>query len=216
MSRRLRSRAARAAAYILLLASMGVAACRALPGPSPAPEESSNAGGKPVEILVSAAASLQDAMREAAAEFAREHPEIAVRFNFGSSGALAQQIAAGAPVDLFIAAGRQPMDMLVEKGLVDPGAVHVIARNQVVLIAPRTGAVSVRGWQDLSRPDVRRIAIGDPAHVPAGQYAEHSWPRMVRHGNAAPCRPSVWARSRARSSVEWRQRSTSAAAEGWV
>ncbi|HEY8394859.1 MAG TPA: molybdate ABC transporter substrate-binding protein [Thermaerobacter sp.] len=171
MSRRLRSRAARAAAYILLLASMGVAACRALPGPSPAPEESSNAGGKPVEILVSAAASLQDAMREAAAEFAREHPEIAVRFNFGSSGALAQQIAAGAPVDLFIAAGRQPMDMLVEKGLVDPGAVHVIARNQVVLIVPRTGAASVRGWQDLSRPDVRRIAIGDPAHVPAGQYA---------------------------------------------
>lgn len=171
MFRRLRSRAARVAACLILLASVGATACRAAPGPASGPEQGNgNGAAQPVELLVSSAASLQDALREAAAEFVRKHPEIKVRFNFGSSGALAQQIVAGAPVDVFIAAGRQPVDMLAEQGLVDPGRVHIIARNQVVLIVPRNGTGTVRGWQDLSRPEVRRIAIGDPAHVPAGQY----------------------------------------------
>ncbi len=52
------------------------------------------------------------------------------------------------------------------------------------------------------------------AAVPAGQYPEHSSPRIVRHGNAAPSWPSCRARSRARSSVECRHRSASAAAFG--
>src|SRR5690606_3655684 len=71
-------------------------------------------------------------------------------------------------------AGQQPMDMLVEKGLVDRDAVHVLARNQVVLIVPRSGTATVRGWQDLSSGEIRRIAIGDPAHVPAGQYGRQA------------------------------------------
>ncbi|MFS8639265.1 MAG: molybdate ABC transporter substrate-binding protein [Symbiobacteriaceae bacterium] len=171
MCRRLRSRAARVAACLVLLASLGVPACRAMPGPATGPAQSKGTeAAEPVEVLVSAAASLQDALREAAAEFVRQHPDIELRFNFGSSGALAQQVVAGAPVDVFIAAGRQPMDLLIGKGLVDPGSVHVIARNQVVLIAPRDGTAALRGWQDLGGGQVDRIAIGDPAHVPAGQY----------------------------------------------
>ncbi len=54
------------------------------------------------------------------------------------------------------------------------------------------------------------------AAVPAGQYPEHSWPSIVRHGKAAPFRPRSAARSRASGRTECRQRSTSAAAAGWV
>ena len=54
------------------------------------------------------------------------------------------------------------------------------------------------------------------AAVPAGQYPEHSWPRMVRHGNAAPCSPSCSARSLASGRICCRQRSASAAASGAV
>jgi hypothetical protein len=54
------------------------------------------------------------------------------------------------------------------------------------------------------------------AAVPAGQYAEHSWPRSVRQGNAAPARPRVRALANAKSMMECRQRSASAAAFGWV
>lgn len=121
---------------------------------------------------MAAAASLQDALQDAAAAFAQERPDVAVRFTFGSSGALAQQIAAGAPVDLFVAAGQAPMDQLVRQGAVDPGAVRPLAGNQVVLVAPRAGGIPLRSWDDLKDPRVRRIAVGDPAHVPAGQYGQ--------------------------------------------
>lgn len=173
MDCRLRSPLGRVAWAVALLASLVLAACQFHQGMPLDPGAPQGQGARPparVEVLVSAAASLQDALREAVAEFTREHPGITVRFNFGSSGALAQQIAAGAPADLFIAAGQQPVDMLVGKGLVEPTAVQVLARNQVVLIAPRGGNEAIRGWQDLQAEGVRRIAIGDPAHVPAGQY----------------------------------------------
>ncbi|WP_243123623.1 molybdate ABC transporter substrate-binding protein [Thermaerobacter sp. FW80] len=172
VSYRIRPRPARVAGALLLvlLAAGGVTACQAAPSsPGPVPGQDA-AAARPVEVLVSAAASLQDALREAMADFGRDHPAIRVRFNFGSSGALAQQIEAGAPADVFIAAGQQPMDRLVEKGLVDRDAVRVLARNRIVLIVPRGEAGRVRGWQDLTAEEVRRIAIGDPAHVPAGQY----------------------------------------------
>ena len=52
------------------------------------------------------------------------------------------------------------------------------------------------------------------AAVPAGQYPEHSWPRIVRHGNVTPSSPSSLARAAARSIVEWRQHRASRAASG--
>ncbi|MBX6378381.1 MAG: molybdate ABC transporter substrate-binding protein [Clostridia bacterium] len=162
-----RSRRTRVAWFALVLASSLLTACQqgARPGED-------NRSTKPVEVVVSAAASLQDALRTAASEFEQQRPGTTVHFNFGSSGALARQIEAGAPVDVFVAAGQQPMDMLVQKGLVDPGAVRILARNQVVLIAPRSGAGVIQGWQELADERVRRIAVGDPAHVPAGQYGK--------------------------------------------
>jgi len=128
--------------------------------------------GAPVEIIVSAAASMTDALSEMQKAFASEQSGVKVKFNFGSSGALAHQIAQGAPADLFIAAGAAPMEDLVQKGLVEQSAVRTLAANKVVLIRGKTAAAVVNTWTDLASDQVKRIAVANPAHVPAGQYGK--------------------------------------------
>ena len=78
---------------------------------------------------------------------------------------------------LFVAAGTQPMEKLVSQGLVDPAGVRPVAGNRLVLIAPKDQP-SIRGGADLGGDGVRRLAIGDPAHVPAGQYARQTLTRL--------------------------------------
>lgn len=123
----------------------------------------------PVEVTVSAAASLTNLLTEAKSRFESEHSSVRIRLNLGSSGALQQQIEQGAPVDLFIAAATGPIDSLVGKGLIDQGAVSTLAFNKVVLIRSVANE-AVNGWADLEK--ARRVALGNPAHVPAGQYGK--------------------------------------------
>lgn len=162
-----------AAALLAVCLALVLAACGTGPSPQPAGQAAEpGPTPEPVEITVSAAASLTDALHTIQTEFEVAHQSIRVRFNFGSSGALQQQIAQGAPVDLFIAAGPEPMKALIEAGLVEASAVRNLASNQVVLIRGQSAADTVKGWEDLASPHVRRIALGNPAHVPAGQYAQ--------------------------------------------
>jgi molybdate transport system substrate-binding protein len=123
---------------------------------------------QPAEVVVSAAASLADVLKELQPAYEAQHPEVRLKLNFGSSGALQQQIEQGAPADLFIAAAAAPMASLVQKGLVDRAAVTTVATNDVVLIAAAGG--TVRSWQDVAA--VPHLALGDPQHVPAGQYGK--------------------------------------------
>ncbi len=130
-------------------------------------------GARRTELVVSAAASMKDALVEAKERFEGEHPDVTVRLNLGSSGSLRQQIVHGAPADLFISASEGHMDALVEQGLVAPEAVRTVASNTVVLIRPAVEAAGgLSGWQDLTGPSVSRIGIGNPAHVPAGMYGQ--------------------------------------------
>ncbi|MDF2627594.1 MAG: modA [Symbiobacteriaceae bacterium] len=126
--------------------------------------------GAPAEVIVSAAASMTDVLTEMQKAFEAEQTAVKLKFNFGSSGALAHQIEQGAPADIFIAAGAEPMEGLVKKGLVEQSAVRTLATNKVVLIRGKAAAGVVTTWADLTSDKVRRVAIGNPAHVPAGQY----------------------------------------------
>ncbi len=121
-------------------------------------------------LLVSAAVSLQEAFSEIGTLFEREHPGRIVRFNFASSGTLRRQIEGGAPVDVFAPAGQEPMDVLERKGLILKTSRRNFARNTIVLIEPGGRAV-LEGFKDLTSPHVQRLAISDPSHSPAGQYA---------------------------------------------
>jgi len=124
------------------------------------------------DLTVSAAASLTHAFREIAAGFEAVHPPTRVQLNFGASGALLQQIARGAPVDVFASADAETMQQAEQQQLVRPGAKANFAGNALVVVVPHDARAAPTALADLARPAVKRLAIGIPASVPAGRYAK--------------------------------------------
>ncbi|MDY6904535.1 MAG: molybdate ABC transporter substrate-binding protein [Thermodesulfobacteriota bacterium] len=121
-------------------------------------------------INVSVAASMTDAFKKLEAVFTPDHPDIAIQYNFNSSGSLARQIAQGAPADIYVSANTKWMDYLAGKGVIDVPSVRVFAYNHLVFIGKKD--LKVRTMIDIGGLD--RIALGSPASVPAGQYAEQA------------------------------------------
>lgn len=122
-------------------------------------------------LTISAAASLKDSLEAIKPIYTQAKPNINLVYNFGSSGALQQQIEQGAKVDVFISAATKQMDALDKKGLLVDDTRKNLLTNQMVLIAPQNSS-AVTDIKDLTSPRVRRIAIGEPKSVPAGQYAQ--------------------------------------------
>ncbi len=123
-------------------------------------------------LLVSAAASLTDVMKELAPLY-QAQSKVTIRYNFASSGALQQQIENGAPVDVFISAGQKQMKALQQKDLLLSGTQRNLLTNRLVLVVP-ANATGITNLNNLTEARVKRIAIGDPRSVPAGQYAEEA------------------------------------------
>ncbi len=132
------------------------------------------AGAQTSTLTVSAAASLTDAFKTLAPQFEAAHPGVTVRLNFGASGALLQQIAQGAPADVFASADQETMDRAVSQKLVDPATRADFVSNAVVLIEPVSGASGLTSLNDLTGPAVKRIAVGKVATVPVGRYTKES------------------------------------------
>ncbi|MBL8534189.1 MAG: molybdate ABC transporter substrate-binding protein [Betaproteobacteria bacterium] len=124
------------------------------------------------DITVSAAASLTNAFQEIGKQYEREHPSDRVLFNFGSSGQLLQQIARGAPVDVFASADQESMDKAEKEGAIDRSSRFDFVRNQLVLVVPADSRLSMRELREVSQSGVKKIAIGNPDSVPAGRYAK--------------------------------------------
>ncbi|MCU0532779.1 MAG: molybdate ABC transporter substrate-binding protein [Hydrococcus sp. Prado102] len=129
-------------------------------------------------VLVSAAASLQDALEELDPVFENAHSGTTVNYNFGSSGALQQQIEQGAPADIFFSAATKQMDALQEKNLILPDTRRNLLTNRLVLIVPSNSTLGVNSFSQLSESNVKRIAIGEPRSVPVGQYSEELFAKM--------------------------------------
>ncbi|MGA3049203.1 MAG: molybdate ABC transporter substrate-binding protein [Terracidiphilus sp.] len=125
-----------------------------------------------VNLTISAAASLKDALAEIESSYKQSHADIDFSNNFASSGTLATQIDQGAPADVFISAAAKQMDDLEIKGLIAPGSRRILLRNSLVLIAPLDS--KLRDFPGLADRAVRMIAVGDPASVPAGQYGRQT------------------------------------------
>lgn len=126
------------------------------------------------ELTVSAAASLTDAFKEIASGYEARHPGSKVLLNFGASGALLQQIAKGAPVDVFASADQETMDAAVRLGAVAASDRKDFVRNRLVMIVPADGVQKVKSLDDLRQPAVQRIAVGNPASVPVGRYTRQA------------------------------------------
>ena len=117
-------------------------------------------------LTVSAAISLTDALEEAGRAY--DSTRESVRFNFAGSNVLARQIVSGAPVDVYISADEAQMNVVAAAGAIDPTSRIDLLGNRLAVLTRRVPLDSVRA---LLGPGIRRIAIGDPAAVPAGVYA---------------------------------------------
>lgn len=126
-----------------------------------------------VELTISAAASLKDAMDVIQNTYQEEHPEVTLKFNFGGSGSLQQQISQGAPVDLFFSAAEDKFDVLVEQGNIAKEDRVDLLGNSLVLVVPKDEQ-SIKGFEDLAKEEINKISIGTPETVPAGKYAKES------------------------------------------
>jgi len=138
------------------------------------------------DVLAFAAASTTEALTEAAEHFARAgHGR--VRGVFAGSSILAKQIENGAPADIYLSANPAWMDYLAARGYIIPATRRNLLANNLVLVAPSDSPAS--GAFDAETDIVaalgdRRLALGDPDHVPAGIYARQAlealglWPAL--------------------------------------
>jgi molybdate transport system substrate-binding protein len=126
------------------------------------------------EIIVSAAASLTQAMQAVGKAYNAEYNQVDVIFNFGASGSLLQQLAHGAPVDLFLSANQAFMDQAAANNLIRKPSRRDFARNILVLAVAGHVVAKVHRLSDLTQPAVERVAVGHPDTVPAGRYARQA------------------------------------------
>lgn len=125
-----------------------------------------------VEIMVSAAASLTDALTDLKFSFEKEHENSVVTFNFGSSGKLVQQIEQGAPSDVFLSASKRDMDKLEEGQLLLDGTRVNFTENELVLITNKDESLTMESFEDIDPSAIAHIAIGEPESVPVGRYTK--------------------------------------------
>lgn len=121
-------------------------------------------------MTVSAAISLTNVLEEIAGLWTAAGGS-PLRLNFGASNALARQIVNGARVDVFISADERQMDAVSAAGALAPGSRGAVIRNQLAVVAAPSRAAFVRESFHRAPPEIRRLALGDPAAVPSGVYA---------------------------------------------
>jgi molybdate transport system substrate-binding protein len=120
------------------------------------------------EILVSAAASLTDALKDIgrAYQLKGRHK---ILLTLGPSNFLARQIDEGAPVDIFFSADLAQMDLLDKNGRLEPGTRKNLLSNQLVIVLPKDSNLAIAAPKDLLKPEVKKIALANQA-VPVGVY----------------------------------------------
>lgn len=148
-----------------LITSLGIVGCN-----SSDTKNKDSESQEAVELNISAAASLKEAMAKIEEEYKKVNENVTLVVNYGASGSLQQQIEQGAPCDVFISAGQKQMKALDEASLLLEGTYKDLLENDLVLIAPKDSDVS--NLDDLITNKVKHIAVGEPSSVPAGKYAD--------------------------------------------
>lgn len=138
-------------------------------------------------ITVSAAASLTDAFTEIGAAFEEQHPDVAIRFNFAGSSSLAEQINAGAPVDVFAAASPAAMERTTTAGMTtDPTA---FATNSMAIVTPIANPAGIASLADLENPKATVLICDAP--VPCGVAASALFDKNGLEVEPASLEPDV-------------------------
>lgn len=148
--------------WVCIVGWFSLAPCSAQANPS-----------SPVTLTVSAAADLFFAFQELGRLF-QEETGIRVIFNFGSTGQLTQQIEYGAPVDLFAAANISFVEELEQLGLTIPDTKALYGRGRITLWIRTDSPLHITRLEELTRPEVKRIAVANPLHAPYGMAAREA------------------------------------------
>src|SRR5699024_2712359 len=135
---------------------------------------------KQEKLMISAAASLTDAMDEITKNYESEHPKIELEFNFAGSGKLAQQIQQGAPVDVFISANESWMDTLVHGEEIDENERLDVTGNRLVIITQNDTDIHYDAFDEIDGSELDQIAIGNLDSVPAGEYSKEVLDRLEK------------------------------------
>ncbi len=150
----------RVARWIGLSLLVMLSACSPAPSPTPPVRQ---------DVLVLAAASLSEAFRQIGQEFEAQNPAAHMVFNFAGSQQLAQQLAQGAPADVFASANDSQMQVAIDAGRVAKGAPRTFVTNRLTVIASTQAATPLASPSDLARPGLKVVLAA--SDVPAGQYA---------------------------------------------
>ena len=126
------------------------------------------------ELIVAAAASLTNAFTEIGQAYEKVSPGTRVLFTFAASGQLLQQIAHGAPIQVFASADLDTMDRAEKGGLIRPSSRANFAANKLIVVVPGDSALGISKLADLAKSQVQKIALGTPETVPAGHYAREA------------------------------------------
>ena len=121
------------------------------------------------DLTVASAISMADAIEEISKSYTAA-TGVKVRHTFAGTNVLARQIEAGAPIDVFISADTTTMDALRKKKLIVQSSVRAVASNELVVVVPNGSSLEFKAASDFL--SVRRIAMAEPASVPAGIYAK--------------------------------------------
>ncbi|MNI26142.1 Molybdate-binding periplasmic protein precursor [compost metagenome] len=160
---------------IVLMALIFTACAKQAEQPIVSPSSATSQTPAPkVELTISAAASLTDALKEIQTAYEGKNKQIKLNFNFGASGALQQQIEQGAPADLFLSAAAKNMKTLVDKQLIDQAQQKNLLINELVVVVPGDSKANVQKVEDLTSGDIKHLALGEPQTVPAGTYAKEA------------------------------------------
>jgi molybdate transport system substrate-binding protein len=163
---KIHSRARRALCTVVL--------CGALLGALPVGSFAQAGGAAPPDLIILAASSLTDALNEIGPAFtAATHR--GVKLSYAASSALAKQIEAGAPADVFMSADTDWMDFLQTRNLIDAASRRTVLGNRLVLISPADSTVSIRIAPHFALAKLLgegRLATGNPDSVPVGKYAK--------------------------------------------
>ena len=136
-------------------------------------KETTAASGEETEILVAAAASLKNAYEDKLIPmFEEANPGVTVKGTYDSSGKLQTQIKEGLEADVFMSAAKKQMTALDEEGMIASDTITDLLENKIVLIVPTGNEKKLEKFEDIENAD--SIALGDPASVPAGQYAQEA------------------------------------------
>lgn len=145
--------------FSLLLVAL--AACSAPPAGAPTTVP-------PATLTVFAAASLTEPFGELGKLFEGRRPGVSVVFNFAGSQQLVQQLAQGAPADLFASANDRQMQAAVDTGRIAAGSPQTFAHNRLVVVTPAANRAGLTRFADLARPRLKLVLAAPEA--PVGQY----------------------------------------------